>query len=103
MEGLVAAASFTFAGISGPPPDSIDSDKAQLVIFALLALCFVGVFFVIRTVQKVFTRILLLALLALAGGGLWVQRQNLQDCAGQCTCHVFGRDVQVPDPEGGCP
>lgn len=91
------------AGISGEWPDSIDSDNAQLVILALLAVCAIGVFLVFRTVQKLTMRLVLVAVLVAAGAGLVVQRDNLQDCAGQCTCHLFGREVNVPDPQGNCP
>jgi len=83
-------------------PDGLDSDQAQTVLLGLLGLCAVGLFVVIRTVQKATTRVVLIGLLVFAGVGLWWQRQNLQDCAGQCECRVFGQDVRVPDPDGVC-
>jgi hypothetical protein len=91
------------AGVSGEIPDSIDSDNAELVILVLFAACVVGIVLAFRTVQKATSRLLVVAVLAAAGAGLWVQRQNLQDCAGQCTvCHVFGREVLVTDPDDVC-
>ena len=92
----------TVARLAGELPDGIDSDQAQTVVLALLALCLVGIFVVIRTVQKVTTRVVLAIVLVGVGAGLWVQREQLQDCAGQCDCHLFGRDVRVPDPDGVC-
>lgn len=84
-------------------PDGIDSERAEQIVIALLAVCVIGVFFVIRTVQKAVTRLVLVGVLVALGAGLWVQRDQLQDCAGQCSCHLFGQDVKVPDPQGGCP
>lgn len=92
----------TVARVAGELPEGIDSDQAQTIVLALLAVCVVGLFVVIRTVQKVTTRLILAVLLFAVGAGLWVQREQLQDCAGQCECHVFGRDVRVPDPDGVC-
>ena len=92
----------TVGSLAGRVPEGIDSDQAQLVLLGLLALCAVAVFFVIRTVQKATTRLVLAGLLVVVGVALWVQREQLEDCSGQCECHVFGRDVRVPDPNGVC-
>jgi uncharacterized protein YneF (UPF0154 family) len=92
----------TVATLAGEVPDSIDSANAQQVVLGLLALCVVGVFFVLRTIQKAMTRAILLAILLAVGTGLWIQREQLQDCAGQCSCHVFGRDLNVTDAAGVC-
>ena len=92
----------TVARLGGEVPTSIDSGTAQQVVIGFMALCVVGVFLVLRTVQKVVVRALLLAILLAVGAGLWVQREQLQDCAGQCSCHVFGRDVTVTDAAGVC-
>lgn len=86
----------------GPIPESIDSDNAELIVLGLMALCLVGVFLVLRTVQKAVTRLLLVGILFIAGTGLWLQREQLQECAGQCTCHVFGREVSITDAAGVC-
>jgi hypothetical protein len=90
------------ARLAGEVPESIDSDNAQKIVLALLGLCIVGMFLVIRTVQKAMTRLILAVILFAVGAGLWVQREQLQDCAGQCSCHVFGRDVNVTDAAGVC-
>jgi hypothetical protein len=92
----------TLGRLAGQVPEGLDSDQAQTVLLGLLALCVVGLFVVVRTVQKATTRLVLIGLLVAVGASLWVQRENLQDCAGQCECHVFGRDVRVPDPDGVC-
>ena len=92
----------TLGQLAGQELEGLDSDQAQTVLLGLLALCIVGLFVVIRTVQKATTRFVLAGLLVAVGAALWVQRANLQDCAGQCECRVFGRDIQVPDPDGVC-
>jgi hypothetical protein len=92
----------TVAKLAGEVPESIDSANAQQIVLGLMALCVVGVFLVFRTIQKAMVRVLLLAILLAVGAGLWVQREQLQDCAGQCSCHVFGRDVTVTDAAGVC-
>ena len=90
------------ARLAGEVPDSIDSENAQRIVLALLAVCLIGMYLVIRTVQKATTRLILAVLLFAVGAGLWVQREQLQECAGQCSCHVFGRDVNVTDSAGVC-
>jgi hypothetical protein len=95
-----------FAALGSPArelPDGIDSEQAQQVIIGLLAVCAVGVIVTLRTIQKFTTRLALVVLLVGLGVGLWFQRENLQDCSGQCECHLFGQDVRVPDPQGNCP
>ena len=78
-------------------PDGLNSDSLQNVILALLVVCALGVILVLRTVQKLMTRMILVLALVAVGGGLWLQRENLQDCKEQCTCRLFGQDVRVPD------
>jgi hypothetical protein len=85
-------------------PDSVDADQVETAIVVLLVVCAIGAVLVLRTVQKMATRMLLLGILFVVGIGLWWQREELQDCQGQCTCHVFGQDVSVPDnPLLTCP
>ena len=92
----------TVASLQGRVPESIDSANAQQIVLGLMALCVVGAFLVLRTIQKAMTRVILLAILLAVGAGLWVQRDQLQECAGQCSCHVFGRDINVTDASGVC-
>ena len=92
----------TVARWAGEVPDSIDSDNAQMLMLALMGLCAVGIFFVLRTIQKAVWRLVMVGILVVVGGALWLQREQLQDCAGQCSCHVFGRDVTVTDAAGIC-
>jgi hypothetical protein len=85
------------------PDDTLDADQLELVIIGLMVVCAVALVFVFRTMQKITTRVVLALVLVAAGAGLWLQREALQDCAGECECRVFGQDVRVPDPDAFCP
>jgi hypothetical protein len=78
--------------------DSLDRDQVETAIIVLLVLCGIGMVVVLRTVTKATTRLLLLGIIFILGIGLWWQREELEDCKGQCSCHVFGLDVDIPDP-----
>jgi hypothetical protein len=94
----------TAAVVLAQLPDDIERDQVEWVIIGLLVLCALAAVLVLRTVQKVATRLMLLGLLFLVGIGLWVQREQLQDCRNTCTCRVFGQDVRMPDTTGlNCP
>jgi hypothetical protein len=84
-------------------PDGLDQDEAETAIIVVLVVIAVAIFFVLRTFQKVATRAIVVLVLLAVAGGLLVQRQNLQDCAGQCECRLFGRTVDVHDPDAFCP
>lgn len=92
------------ANVLAKLPDKLEDYQVEYAIVGLLVACGVGMVVVLRTVAKATTRILLLGILFLTGIGLWWQREELQDCQGQCTCRVFGLDVKVPDAVAvGCP
>ncbi len=88
--GVVA----TLAGV----PENIDSERAKQILLAFVGVCFLGVIVVIRTVSRVGMRVALVAALVIAGGALWLQRAELEDCAAQNTCRVFGQDIRVTNP-----
>jgi len=78
-------------------PDRLESDQVETAIIVMLIVCGVGMVAVLRTVQKAATRLLLVGILFVVGIGLWIQREELRDCEGQCTCRLFGQDVNMPD------
>ena len=85
-------------------PERLRSDQVETAIIVLLVVCAVVMVVVLRTVQKVATRMLVLGLLFLVGIGLWVQREQLKDCQGQCTCRLFAQDVDMSEVPGlTCP
>jgi hypothetical protein len=90
-------------GILAAETWNLDQDQADYIIIGLLAALAIALVFVIRAITKTSTRIVLsVAILALAGG-LWWQHEELQDCESQCECRLFGRDLEIPDPDVICP
>jgi hypothetical protein len=85
------------AAVLADIPDRLDADQVEIAIVVLLVVCAIGAIVVLRTIQKAATRMLLLVVLLAVGVGLWWQREELEQCQGQCTCRVFGQDVNVPD------
>ena len=84
--------------------DRVKSDQLETAIIALLVVCGIVMVVVLRTVQKVATRLLVLGLLFVVAVGLWVQRENLKDCEGQCTCRLFAQDIDMTEVPGlSCP
>lgn len=83
--------------------DALDGDTVKAVLFALMAVCVIAIVLVLRTVRKQTTRFLLVGLLVVAGVGLYLQRRHLDDCADQCTCRLFGKDVDVSGNAAFCP
>jgi uncharacterized membrane protein YdfJ with MMPL/SSD domain len=84
--------------------ERLKSDQVETAIIALLVVCGLAMVIVLRTVQKVATRLLVLGLLFIVGIGLWVQRENLKDCQGQCTCRLFAQDIDMEEVPGvNCP
>ncbi|HET6665389.1 MAG TPA: hypothetical protein VFG94_14070 [Acidimicrobiales bacterium] len=82
--------------------NGIDPDQAETIVIGMMVACAVALVFVFRTIQKVGTRIILSLVLIAVGAGLWIQRENLQDCRGDCECRLFMQDVRV-DPGVFCP
>jgi hypothetical protein len=84
--------------------ERVKSDQVETAIIALLVACGIAMVVVLRTVQKVTTRLIVLGLLFVVGIGLWVQRENLKDCEGQCTCRLFAQDIDMEEVPGlSCP
>ena len=84
--------------------ERVKSDQVETAIIALLVVCGIAMVVVLRTVQKVATRLIVLGLLFVVGIGLWVQRENLKDCEGQCTCRLFAQDIDMEEVPGlTCP
>ncbi len=76
-------------------PDFLDADNLQWLILGVLALLALAMLMVVRFVQKLVMRILVLGILAGIGISLWVQRADLSECAETCECSLYGQDVAV--------
>jgi hypothetical protein len=70
---------------------------AQIAIVTLLVLTVL----VIRMVQKLSMRVLLLGLIAGVALFVYVNRNALEQCARTCECRIADRDLSVPicDPD----
>lgn len=92
-------------GVLADIQDRLRESQVETAIIVALVVCGVSMIAILRTVQKATTRLALLGLVFVVGIGLWWQREELEDCRGQCTCRVFGQTVEMPDPVDGtfCP
>jgi hypothetical protein len=82
--------------------DDLDGDTVKAVLFALMAVCAIAVVLVLRTVRKQSVRFVLVGILVAAGVGLFIERRELDDCADQCSCRLFGKDVDVSGSGAFC-
>ena len=78
-------------------PESLDADTLRWIILVVIGAIVVAMYFVIRFVQKITTRVAFLGLLAVIGIALFVGRENLADCVDTCSCSLLGMDVEIPE------
>ena len=85
-------------------PEALDADSLRWIILVVLGVVVIAMYLVIRFVQKVTTRALMLISLAVVGVALFVERENLEDCVDTCSCTLFGEDVTIPETRntGNC-
>ena len=100
--GLMSAAIAAGEIGGGNVSDDLDGDTVKAILFALMAACGITVVLVLRTVRKQSVRFLLVGVLLAAGIGLYIERRQLDDCADQCTCRLFGKDVNVSGSGAFC-
>lgn len=82
-------------------PESLDPETLRTVALVVLAVLVLAALWVLRTVQKAMTRLLLLGLCVVLGIGVWFQRDELDECRRTCECQLFFQDVRVPERGGG--
>lgn len=82
-------------------PESLDPETLRTVALVVLAVLVFAALWVLRTVQKVMTRLLLLGLCVVLGVGVWLQRDELGECRRTCACQLFFQDVEVPERGDG--
>jgi hypothetical protein len=85
-------------------PETFDPELLRNVAIGGLVLVVVIAFLVMRFIQKMVLRVVLLGALFGLGLYVWGQRQELQDCVPTCQCSFLGFDVHIPaDATGACP
>jgi hypothetical protein len=99
MSAAIAAGEIGGGNVS----DRLDDGTVKAVLLGLMFVCGIASIVVLRTVAKVTTRVLLIAVLVGLGAVLYIQRDRLDDCADQCTCRVFMFDVDVSGAGAFCP
>ena len=71
----------------GSPGEILGAGGVVLLVLALL---------VIRFIQKLVLRLVLVGLLVVVGIGIYVNRAELAECTRTCSCQVADRQVDVP-------
>jgi hypothetical protein len=80
-------------------PESLDPSDLRTIALIVVVVAAVVALMVMRFIQKMVLRVILIGALAGVGVFAWAQRAELQECVPDCACTFFGFDVQVP----GCP
>lgn len=80
-------------------PDALDPATLRTVALAAIVVVLVLAFLVMRMVQKMVLRVVLIGALAGLGVYAWSERASLEDCRADCACTFAGFEVDVP----GCP
>lgn len=76
-------------------PDWLDPNTLRWLILGAMGLLVVAMLMIIRTIQRLAMRVVLLGILAGFGLSLWIQRSDLRDCVDTCECSLYGQDLQV--------
>lgn len=77
-------------------PEWLDAEMLRQMSVGVLIALAVLAFLVFRFFAKMVTRIVALAVIVVLAGAVWLQWEDLQDCADTCSCSLFGQDVHVP-------
>jgi hypothetical protein len=91
-------------------PSGIEPDQLKNAAIAVLVVLVIVLFLVMRFIQKMVFRVIMVGLLIAGGVALYSQRANLDDCQKRvraemtatsadvrCVCTFAGMDVTVPD------
>ena len=80
-------------------PKSLGPDDLRTIAVGVLVALAVIAFVVMRFIQKMVLRVILLGGLVGLGVFVYYQRDELKECVPECSCEFFGYTVQVE----GCP
>ena len=78
-------------------PTSFSPDTLRTIGLVVLVVLLLGTFLVLRFVQRMVLKVVLVGLFVGLGVFVWWERADLHDCVKTCACSVAGLDVQVPD------
>ncbi|MCP5027128.1 MAG: hypothetical protein GY929_12670 [Actinomycetia bacterium] len=77
-------------------PDWLSPEVLRWLVLGFVGVVLVGMYFVIRIIQKVVLRVGLVLVLGIVAVIAWNERADLEGCAQSCTCELLGREVSVP-------
>lgn len=77
-------------------PEWLDDEALRQISVGVLIGLAVLALLVFRFFAKLVTRLVMLAVIAALAGAVWLQWEDLQQCADECSCTLFGQDVHVP-------
>jgi len=79
-------------------PSFLNTDNLQTIAIAVIVALLVLGFIVFKLVKTVVVKVIGLALIAGLAFAVWSYRDNLKECAEDCSCTLFGQEVQLPAP-----
>ncbi|HVM52734.1 MAG TPA: hypothetical protein VM262_06015 [Acidimicrobiales bacterium] len=85
-------------------PEGIEPDQVKVAAIVAIAVVVLGAFLVLRFIQKLILKLVIVLALVGAGVFLYAQRDSLDDCQQRvraslgrdCVCGFAGFDVTVP-------
>lgn len=80
-------------------PDWFDPDKLQTIFSGSVLVLAVVAIVVARFVGKMLIKAVVLLVLVAVAATIWLQRDQLSECAETCECQVFGFDVAIPEAD----
>ena len=83
--------------------DGLTKTEAENLYLAGAIICALAILFVLRQFKNVTTRVLWVAILVVLSGFMIWQRQEVEECAGQCSCTLLGRELAIQDENAFCP
>jgi hypothetical protein len=87
----------------GWPDDGLTKSQAENLYLGGAIICGLAILFVLRQFKNVTTRLLWVGILAVLSGFMIWQRQEVEQCAGQCSCELLGRELAIHDEDAFCP
>jgi len=80
-------------------PAWFNPDNLQTILSGSVLVLAVVAVLAARFIRKVIVKVVMLIVLAAVAGAVWLQRDQLSECAATCECQLFGFDVAIPEKE----
>ena len=81
---------------------ALTPDTVEKLVIAMVAVIGVIAVLVIRSAVKIYTKVLLLVVMAGLAAALSQNRAELGRCSQTCACTIYGHDVEVPHLPFAC-